>query len=112
MLYGILSARITGSHRCISDTVCQGAPPHRSPQTGHLPFRKIIDGGVVSYEVGAVKPESEIYEKLLAKYDLDPSDCIFYDDIKNNVEAARAFGIESHLVASEEELLRELERLK
>lgn len=80
--------------------------------TEHLPFRKIIDGGVVSYEVGFVKPEPGIYEKLLAKYDLDPSDCIFYDDIKNNVEAARAFGIESHLVASEEELLRELERLK
>ena len=80
--------------------------------TGHLPFRKIIDGGVVSYEVGAVKPESEIYEKLLAKYDLDPAECIFYDDIKKNVEAARAFGIESHLVESEEELLKELEQLK
>ena len=79
--------------------------------TEHLPFRKIIDGGVVSYEVGAVKPEPEIYEKIIAKYDLDPAECIFYDDIEKNVEAARKLGIESYLVTSEEDLLGKLDRL-
>ena len=80
--------------------------------TDHMPFRKIIDGGVVSYEVGAVKPERKIYEKILEKYSLNADECIFYDDIEKNVEAARALGIESYLVTSEEDLLKELEMLK
>ena len=80
--------------------------------TDHMPFRKIIDGGIVSYEVGTIKPEPEIYRKILEKYDLDPSECIFFDDIDKNVEAARAHGIESRLVTSEEDLLRKLDELK
>ena len=76
--------------------------------TGHMPFRKLLDGGIVSYEVGAVKPEPAIYEKLIAGYALDPATCIFFDDIEKNVEAARKLGIESHLVRSEEDLLEKL----
>ena len=79
--------------------------------TGHMPFRSLLDGGIVSYEVGAVKPERVIYEKLLDKYALDPASCIFYDDISQNVEAARALGIESHIVTSEEDLLKQLSLL-
>ncbi|MCR5673172.1 MAG: HAD family phosphatase [Lachnospiraceae bacterium] len=80
--------------------------------TDHMLFRKIIDGGIVSYEVGAIKPEPGIYRKILEKYDLDPSECIFYDDIEKNVEAARAHGIESRLVTSEEDLLKKLDELE
>lgn len=79
--------------------------------TGHMPFRKIIDGGIVSYEVGAIKPEPEIYEKILDKYGLDPAECIFFDDIEKNVEAAKAFGIESHLVTSEADLSERIDLL-
>lgn len=80
--------------------------------TDHLAFRKILDGGIVSYEVGTIKPEPEIYERILDKYGLSPSDCIFYDDLEKNVEAARACGIESYLVTSEEDLLKRLDLLK
>ena len=76
--------------------------------TGNMPFRRFLDGGIVSYEAGAVKPEPAIYKMLLDKYDLDPSTCIFFDDIEKNVEAARTLGIESHLVTSEEDLLDKL----
>ena len=80
--------------------------------TGHMPFRKLLDGGIVSYEAGAIKPEPVIYKKLLEKYDLDPATCIFYDDIEKNVEAAKKAGIESYLVTSEEDLLDKLDQLK
>lgn len=76
--------------------------------TGHMPFGKLLDGGIVSYEVGAIKPEPAIYKMLLDKYALDPATCIFFDDIEKNVEAARKFGIESFLVTSEEDLLERL----
>ena len=79
--------------------------------TDNMPFRAILDGGIVSYEVGSVKPEPAIYEKILAKYSLDPAECIFYDDIEKNVESARELGIESHLVMSEEDLLKQMDQL-
>lgn len=77
--------------------------------TETLPFRKILDGGVVSYQTGHIKPEVEIYRHLLEKYDLDPEECIFFDDIEENVRAARTVGISSRLITSEEALLKELE---
>lgn len=77
--------------------------------TDPLPFRKIIDGGIVSYQMGAIKPEVKIYTHLIKKYELDPRECIFFDDIEANVEAARSVGIMSRLITSEEDLLSELE---
>lgn len=50
--------------------------------------------------------------RISEKYSLSADECIFYDDIEKNVEAARALGIESYLVTSEEDLLKELEMLK
>ena len=79
--------------------------------TGHMPFRKLLDGGIVSYEVGSIKPEPQIYNRILDKYGLDPGECIFFDDIEKNVEAARRLGIESYLVTSEEDLLYKLDQL-
>ncbi len=79
--------------------------------TDLLPFRNILDGGIVSYQTGTIKPEVEIYTTLLEKYDLEPAECIFFDDIEANVEAARGIGIESFLIDSEETLLNELARL-
>ena len=80
--------------------------------TAHLPFRGLLDGGIVSYEIGSIKPEPEIYRQVLDKYSLNPSECIFYDDLERNVEAARKLGIESFLVNSEEDLIEKLSQLE
>ncbi len=52
-----------------------------------------FDGDVVSCEVGIVKPMPEIYDLLLKRFDLDPTETIFIDDRKENVDAAAAKGI-------------------
>ena len=52
-----------------------------------------FDGDVVSCEVGIVKPMPEIYDLLLERFDLDPTETIFIDDRKENVDAAAAKGI-------------------
>lgn len=52
-----------------------------------------FDGDVVSCEVGIVKPMPEIYDLLLERFNLDPSETIFIDDRKENVDAADAKGI-------------------
>lgn len=58
-----------------------------------VPVYRHFDGEVVSCEEGVCKPEKEIYELLLSRYDLDPKETIFIDDRKENVEAAEQVGI-------------------
>lgn len=78
--------------------------------TKGMPFRDMLDGGIISYEVNMIKPERGIYESLLCKYNLDPEECIFYDDRDDNVQGARAVGIEAVRVTSEEMLLEEIDK--
>ena len=52
-----------------------------------------FDGDVVSCEVGVVKPMPQIYDILLDRFSLEPSETLFIDDRKENVEAAEAKGI-------------------
>ena len=54
---------------------------------------KYFDGQIISCEVGLIKPEKEIYELLLERYNLEPEQTIFIDDRKQNVEAAAEIGI-------------------
>ena len=57
---------------------------------------------VISGEERAVKPEPEIYEVLLEVLSHEtggvsiPSAVIFFDDREDNIEAARALGIDAH----------------
>ncbi len=59
-----------------------------------VPVYRYFDGEVVSCEEGVCKPEKEIYELLLERYELTPAETIFIDDRKENVEAAEKAGIE------------------
>lgn len=55
---------------------------------------KYFDGEVVSCEEHVVKPDAEIYRRLVERYGLDVSEILFIDDRKENVEAARNEGWE------------------
>lgn len=56
-------------------------------------FFNKFDGGVVSYEEKMLKPECEIYERIIKKYNLNPKECVFVDDTKINVDAAIECGL-------------------
>ena len=56
-------------------------------------FIRETDGRIISSHVELLKPEREIYEVLLKKYDLKPKECLFIDDSAENIEAARKVGI-------------------
>lgn len=58
-------------------------------------FLNYVDGGIISARVQQMKPDADIYETLLNKYDIDPADAVFFDDRKENCEAARELGIEA-----------------
>jgi putative hydrolase of the HAD superfamily len=52
-----------------------------------------FNGIVISGEIGMVKPEPDIFEYLLTKYEIDRSRCVFIDDLLVNVETARQLGL-------------------
>lgn len=56
------------------------------------PVYKNFIGEVVSCEEHVIKPEGEIYRRLIERYGLNPSETLFIDDRKANVEAAVAQG--------------------
>lgn len=74
-------------------------------------FMEYVDGGVISYEVKAVKPESTIYKKLIDKYGINPKEAVFLDDVEENLDGARKFGMETIHVISHEVAVKELDKL-
>lgn len=75
-------------------------------------FSKYFDGEVVSAFVGHVKPERQIYEILVNKYDLKADECVFIDDLDANVESAIEFGMKAIVYrGNSEELKSKLEAL-
>lgn len=73
-----------------------------------FPFLSRFRGVVVSGEERAAKPDPRIYRILLERYQLEPAECLFIDDVPRNVEGARAAGMEGILFTSAADLRREL----
>lgn len=63
---------------------------------GHIrhnfPFFRLFDGYVLSYEVGAMKPNAKIYEALEKMTGRRGADIFYIDDRAENVEAGAARG--------------------
>ena len=58
-----------------------------------LRFLKEVDGAVLSYQEQLLKPERRIYEVLCERYGIVPEQAVFFDDKQENVEAAKAAGL-------------------
>lgn len=80
-------------------------------KAGLLPIYPLLSGYTLSSEVGVVKPEAEIYQNLLKKYNLNPVESVFIDDIQANLDTAAELGFETILSTSETENIRAMETL-
>ncbi len=76
-----------------------------------LDFLDDVDGGILSYQEKTVKPEPEIYQRLLERYGLVPEECVFLDDLEENLAAAAKFGIHTVLFTGKEAAVEELRKL-
>jgi len=56
-------------------------------------FFDYFDGKVISADIGMIKPDPEIYEHLLNKFNLEAETTLFIDDSKKNIAAAINKGI-------------------
>jgi len=56
-------------------------------------FLRHFEGLILSYDVGALKPDLRIFQQALRKSGAPASDLLFVDDQEINVKAARTLGI-------------------
>lgn len=82
----------------------------KASNTEAFDFVKHMDGGVWSCDVKLIKPDPEIYVRLLEKYDLVPEECLFIDDHEENVAVARQLGIKGIRFDSYEQLSADLDK--
>ena len=56
-------------------------------------FFRYFDGGIISAEVKLSKPDIRIYKFLLDQFALNPEECLYIDDIEENVRASELAGM-------------------
>jgi putative hydrolase of the HAD superfamily len=76
----------------------------------HL-FPELFDAVVISAEVGMRKPEQRIFLLAAELLGLEPAECVFIDDIAENVAAAQAAGLVGVLHRTAGETAQQLSEL-
>jgi len=56
------------------------------------PFFKKLNGIIVSGKEKLLKPNPEIYKRLLQKFEIDAKSTLFIDDNKDNIDTAKSLG--------------------
>ena len=76
------------------------------------PLNEILDGFVLSCDIKAVKPDPKMFEEILHKYQLDPVNCIFLDDVKDNTKMAESLGIKAYQVKQRSDVVDILKKFE
>ena len=76
-----------------------------------LDFIPYTDGGILSHTVKLIKPDPAIYQCLTDRYGLKPEECVFIDDLAENVEAAKRCGWQGIVFTGKENADKALEAL-
>jgi len=75
-------------------------------------FFDLLDGIIISGDVGAIKPEPEIFDLALRRIGRPAYECVFIDDAPANIEQARKMGFATILFQSPDQLEKELHKLQ
>ena len=88
--------RLLGLTNWSTETFCQVR--HR------YPVFDLLDGMLVSGEERLTKPSPAIFRRMIEKFSLDPSSCVFIDDNQANVDGSVAAGIPAILFPGADKL--------
>jgi len=115
----MFSGPIRETESVIEDLAARGVPQFGLTNMSHETwdgvramspaFRHFRDT-VVSGHERVIKPERRIYEIVLKRTGLEPTDLLFVDDSLANVEAARVLGFHTHHFTDPAALRRAIER--
>ena len=73
-----------------------------------LDFLNLVDGGYMSWQIHCIKPEPEIYQKLITDFEIVPQKAVFIDDLMDNIAEARALGFHAVHFTSKKNAVRQL----
>ena len=76
------------------------------------PLNGILDGFVLSCDIKVIKPDRKMFEEILRKYQLDPANCIFLDDVKDNTKMAESLGIKAYQIKKRSDVVDILQRFE
>lgn len=85
-------------------------PAHYQFLMKHHSIIELFDTHILSYEVGARKPDRAIFEAALFYAGCSADRCFYTDDIKEYVDAARSLGIDSEIYTDSPLLIENLRK--
>ena len=59
-----------------------------------IPAIECFDGVLFSSEVKCMKPQKEMYQHFYERFGLNPQECLFMDDLEENIQGARETGMD------------------
>lgn len=69
-----------------------------------LPITAFFDKCYLSFEIGYTKPDREIYDFIIKDSGMNPTETLFFDDGKANIEVAEKLGFQTYLTNQDEDL--------
>lgn len=78
----------------------------------HHKIWTMFDGVVISSRIQMVNPELQKYECLLNRYQHDPAETIFIDDVQENILPASSMGIQAVRFVDSDQCTRALAHLR
>ncbi|MCX6260083.1 MAG: HAD family phosphatase [Bacteroidia bacterium] len=72
-------------------------------------FFRHFDGGIISSEVKLSKPDARIFRYFIDKYSLNAGECLYIDDIEENVRVAESMGMQGMLTYGSQKIAPLLE---
>ena len=98
---------LPGAEELVTETRATGVPVavlsntnkvHWEAGAGRWPLVGLFDRSFLSFEVGMVKPDREIFDHVVADLQVAPQQVLFLDDNRLNVDEARAAGLQAQRV--------------
>ena len=86
-------------------------PWHYAHCYNHFPIIRTFPERFLSYEEHLLKPEEKFYRVVAERLAVKPDQCLFIDDLKENVVAAENVGYQTILFKNAEDLQTELKKL-
>lgn len=62
-----------------------------------FPVFNAFDDFFISAEEKCLKPNADIYEKFCKKFSLQPEECFFVDDLAENIQGAKDYGMDGYV---------------
>lgn len=85
-------------------------PIHYEMVQANFPLLRHFHDCILSYQAGALKPSSKIYQTALDRAQCKPEECFFTDDILINIEAAQKHGMHAVQFQNATQLEEEMRR--